>query len=183
MKFKELPIKDAWLVTMEPRGDARGFFARVFCRKELEAHGIIADVAQVNYSRSADAGTMRGLHYQKAPAEETKLFRCINGSVYDVMLDLRPDSPSYLQHFGIELKAGDLQMVFVPRGCAHGFMTLEPDSEVEYLVSEYYAGELEDGLRHDDPFFKINWPMEAKVISDKDRSWPLFSPQDSKSGA
>lgn len=175
MKFEELPIAGAWLIEMEPRGDARGYFARVFCRKELEAHGIESNVAQVNCSRSAEAGTMRGLHYQQAPAEETKLFRCIAGSVYDVMVDLRPDSPSYLQHYGVKLEAGDLRMVFVPRGCAHGFMTLEPDTEVEYLVSEFYSGADEAGLRHDDPYFAIEWPMQAVVISDKDRQWPLFS--------
>ncbi|MFW6217987.1 MAG: dTDP-4-dehydrorhamnose 3,5-epimerase family protein [Verrucomicrobiota bacterium] len=175
MKFEALPIEGAWLVSMEPRGDDRGYFARVFCRHEVEAHGINPEVAQINCSRSAQAGTMRGLHWQKAPAEETKLFRCLSGSVYDVMVDMRPDSASYLQHYGVELRAGDLRMVFVPRGCAHGFMTLADDTEVEYLVSEFYAGELEDGLRHDDPYFDIRWPREAVVVSDKDRSWPLFS--------
>lgn len=174
MKFEKTPIKDAWLITLEARGDARGYFARAYCRKELEAHGIDATVVQANTSYSRDAGTIRGMHYQNAPAAETKLMRCIRGSVYDVIIDLRPDSETYMQHYGIELSAENRRMLFVPKGFAHGFMTLEPHTEVLYMVGEYYTPECETGLRYNDPTFNINWPLEVTVISDKDKAWPDF---------
>lgn len=174
MKFTETPLKGAWVLDLEPRGDERGYFARAFCRKEFEAHGLEPKVVQSNVSYSRDAGTMRGMHWQKAPAEETKLMRCVRGSIYDVIIDLRPDSLTFLQHFGIELSATNRKMLFVPRGFAHGFMTLVDGSETLYMVSEFYTPECEDGLRYDDPKFDIKWPMAATVVSDKDLSWPLY---------
>lgn len=174
MKFIQTPLKDAWVLELEPRGDERGYFARTFCAKEFEAHGLDPRVVQSNTSYSRDAGTMRGMHWQQSPAEETKLMRCIRGVIYDAIIDLRPESPSYLKHFGIELSAENRKMLYVPRGFAHGFMTLEDHTETLYLVGEYYTPGAEDGLRYDDPKFGIAWPREAAVISDKDRSWPLF---------
>ena len=158
----------------EPRGDERGWFARMFCRREFEAHGLIAEVAQSNTSFSKYAGTLRGMHFQKPPAEETKLVRCIRGDIYDVVLDVRPGSPTRGQHFGAELTQNNGRMLYVPRGCAHGFLTLEPESEILYLVSEYYAPETESGVRYDDPAFGIEWPRPVEVISDKDAGWPLM---------
>jgi len=125
MKFTESPLQDAWILEIEPRGDERGYFARTFCRKELEAHGLDATIVQSNSSYSRDAGTLRGMHYQKAPAEETKLIRCLRGSIFDVIIDLRPDSSTYLQSYGIELTADNLRMLYIPKGFAHGFMTLQ----------------------------------------------------------
>lgn len=175
MKFEKTALEGAWVIELEPRGDERGFFARAYCRKELEEHGIDPTVVQCNISYSRDAGTLRGFHYQKAPAEETKLMRCTKGAIYDVMIDLRPDSDTYLQHFGIELSAENKKMVFVPKGFAHGFMTLQDHTEVLYMVGEYYSPECEDGLRYDDPRFNIEWPREPVVVSEKDRCWPDFN--------
>ncbi|KRP34783.1 MAG: dTDP-4-dehydrorhamnose 3,5-epimerase, partial [Opitutaceae bacterium BACL24 MAG-120322-bin51] len=125
MKFEAAPLKDAWVIDLEPRGDDRGYFARAFCREELAAHGIEANVVQSNVSFSQNAGTLRGMHFQASPAAETKLVRCVRGSLYDVIIDMRADSPTYLKHFGVELTAENMRMLFVPRGFAHGFMTLE----------------------------------------------------------
>jgi len=174
MKFTPTPLKDAWVLELEPRGDERGYFARTFCAREFEAHGLDPTVVQSNTSYSRDAGTLRVMHWQRPPAEETKLMRCIRGRIYDAIIDLRPDSPSYLRHFGVELSAENRKMLYVPKGFAHGFMTLEDHCETLYLVGAYYTPGAEDGLRHDDPKFGIAWPREAAVISEKDRSWPLF---------
>ncbi|MGZ0653998.1 dTDP-4-dehydrorhamnose 3,5-epimerase [Coraliomargarita sp. W4R53] len=174
MKFEETPLKGAWIIDLEPRGDDRGYFARTFCRKEFEAHGIEANVVQSNISFSAHAGTLRGMHFQKAPAEETKLVRCLTGALLDVIIDIRPDSPTYHQHIAVELTPENKRMLFVPRGFAHGFMTLKDNTEMLYMVSEFYTPEVESGLRHDDPAFGINWPLPVSVISAKDAIWPLI---------
>jgi dTDP-4-dehydrorhamnose 3,5-epimerase len=174
MEFTKSALQDAWIIELESRGDERGYFARTFCRKEFEAHGLDATIAQSNTSYSRDAGTLRGMHYQKAPAEETKLMRCIRGSIFDVIIDLRPASSTYLQSYGIELSANNLKMLYIPKGFAHGFMTLEDHTEVLYMVGEYYTPDCEDGLRYNDPKFDIKWPREASVISDKDLNWPDF---------
>jgi len=173
MKFTETPLKGAWVIDLEPRGDERGYFARAFCRKEFEAHGIDPAVVQSNVSFSKHAGTLRGMHFQKAPAEETKLVRCLTGALLDVIIDNRPDSPTFRQHFAVELTPENKRMLFVPRGFAHGFQTLKDDTEMLYMVSEYYTPEAEAGLRHDDPAFGIDWPLPVSVISDKDAAWPL----------
>lgn len=174
MKFEPTPLKDAWIVALDPISDGRGFFSRTFCRKEFEAHGIETNVAQCNTSFNKLAGTLRGLHYQADPASETKLVSCTRGALYDVIVDMRPDSPTYLQHFGIELTPENKKMLFVPRNFAHGFLTLEPDTQAYYMVGEFYTPEYERGLRYDDPAVGIKWPIPVNEISDKDKSWPLL---------
>ena len=176
MKFTPTPLAGAYLVDLEKRGDERGFFARVFCEREFAEHGLPTEYVQVNNSLSADKGTLRGMHYQLAPAAEIKLVRCIRGALYDVILDIRPDSPSFGQWFGATLSADNRTMMYVPKGFAHGFLTLEPDTEALYLVSDPYAPDLERGIRFDDPAFGIDWRMEPEEMSDKDRSWPDFDP-------
>lgn len=174
MKFEPAPIKDAWIITLEPIRDDRGSFSRTFCRKEFEEHGIPAPVSQCNTSFNARVGTMRGMHFQRAPVFESKLVRCTRGSLYDVIIDMRPDSPSYLQHFGIELTPENGKMLFVPGNFAHGFLTLEDRTEAFYMMGEFYMPECGDGLRYDDPALGIIWPAPVAVISEQDRSWPLL---------
>lgn len=174
MKFEPAPIKDAWIITLEPVRDDRGSFSRTFCRKEFEEQGIPAPVAQCNTSFNTRAGTMRGMHFQRAPVVESKLIRCARGSLYDVIIDMRPDSPSYLQHFGIELTPENGKMLFVPGNFAHGFLTLEDRTEAFYMMGECYAPECGGGLRYDDPALGIIWPAPVAVISEQDRGWPLL---------
>lgn len=174
MKFTETPLKGAWVIELEPRGDDRGYFARAFCAKELEAHGIESKVVQSNVSFSRHAGTVRGMHFQTAPAEETKLVRCLAGALVDIIVDNRPDSETYRQHFAVELTPENKRMLFVPRGFAHGFQTLKDDTEMLYMVSEYYTPEAEGGLRYNDPALGIEWPLPVSVISNKDAAWPLI---------
>ncbi len=177
MIFRETPIVGARLIDLEKRGDSRGFFARVFCRQEMAGQGLVADILQINTSLSVQKGTLRGMHYQLAPAAEVKIVRCIRGALYDVIVDLRPDSPSFGAWFGAELSAENRTMLYVPKGCAHGFLTLEENTEAFYLVDSAYAPDLERGLRYDDPRFAITWPAEPVEVSDKDRAWPDFDPQ------
>jgi dTDP-4-dehydrorhamnose 3,5-epimerase len=175
MRFETTAIAGVTLVELEPRGDDRGFFARLFCAREFEGAGLDPRVLQINDSTSRYRGTLRGLHYQVRPAEETKLVRCIRGALYDVVLDLRPESATYGQYWSGELTAENRRMVFVPRGCAHGFLTLADDTEAMYLVSQPYSPTHERGIRWDDPTFHIEWPFEPLVISDKDRRHPLMA--------
>lgn len=174
MIFKESKLKGAFVIDLEKHQDERGFFARTFCRKELENHGLISDVAQANMSLSKARGTLRGMHYQKSPYEETKLVRCIRGALYDVIIDLRPESPTYKQWIGVELSADNYRMLFVPKNFAHGFITLAEDTEVTYMVSQYYSPGAELGIRWNDPQFAIQWPIDVMVISPKDANWPDF---------
>jgi len=176
MKFTELPLKGAYLIDLEKRGDERGFFARVFCENEFRACGLSTGFVQVNNSLSADAGTLRGMHYQLAPKAETKVVRCIRGALWDCIVDLRPDSPTFKRWYGAELTAENRRMMYVPKGFAHGFITLEPDTEAFYFVDEFYAPDRERGLRWDDPQIGIEWPAQPKVLSDKDRGHPDFGP-------
>jgi len=176
MKFTETPLKGAFVIDLEPHGDERGFFARMFCAREFREHGLKPTIAQGNMSFSREKGTLRGMHMQLPPAAETKLVRCTRGRLYDVIIDLRPDSPTYMQHFGIELTADNRRALYVPEMFAHGFLTLEPDTEASYLVGEYYSPGDERGYRYNDPAFGIQWPGEVRVISEKDRSWPDFQP-------
>jgi dTDP-4-dehydrorhamnose 3,5-epimerase len=176
MKFTELKIPGAFRVELEPRKDERGFFSRSFCVREFEEHGLNPVVVQCNVSYSLLTGTLRGLHIQRAPCEETKLLRCTRGRLYDVIVDVRRDSPTYCQWVGVELDAESRQAVYVPRGCAHGFQTLEPDTEAFYQVSEYYSKELELGYRWNDPSFDISWPIADAILSDRDREHPDFMP-------
>lgn len=175
MRFTETPLAGAWVVDLEPRTDERGFFARVYCANEFTEHGLDPAVAQVNMSQNEAVGTVRGMHYQLPPATETKLIRCTRGALYDVIVDLRRDSPTYLQHFGVELSAENRRALYVPAMFAHGFQTLVDDTEALYQVGEFYTPGVERGLRHDDPALGIRWPLPTKVISAKDLSWPLLS--------
>lgn len=174
MKFVETNLKDAYVIELELMQDARGFFARTFCGREFEKHGLKPTVAQANVSFNHKKGTLRGMHYQVRPAAETKLVRCTSGAIYDVIIDLRPESPSYLQHFGVELTAENRRALYVPELFAHGYITLSDGAEVVYQVGEFYSPGYERGIRYDDPKFAIKWPVPVEVISDKDAKWAPF---------
>lgn len=174
MKFIETALKGAFIIEINQMTDERGFFGRSWCKREMEEHGLNGNVVQANTSFSKTKGTLRGMHYQKHPHEETKLIRCTKGAIYDVIVDLRKDSPTYLKWFGIELSETNYKMLYVPEKFAHGFITLTDDAEVTYLVTEFYTPGAEAGLRFDDPTLKIDWPLEATVISEKDRQHPDF---------
>lgn len=174
MKFTETPIAGAWLVALEPRGDERGSFARSFCTAEFAAHGLETAYVQQNVSRSARKGTLRGMHFQTGAHAEVKLIRCAQGAIYDVLVDIRPDSPSYGRWFGAELSGENNVQMYAPAGVAHGFITLTDDVEVTYLNSRAYAPGHEGGLRWNDPAIGIVWPGEVTVIAPKDEAWPDF---------
>ena len=171
MEFSETPIAGALLIGVEPRSDERGFFARVWCEGEFDARALHARFVQANIAFSQRRGTMRGLHYQLPPHAEAKLVRCIQGRIFDVIVDVRPESSSYGRWYGTELSAENRRAVYVPDGCAHGYQTLTDGAEVFYLVSAQYEPDAEAGIRHDDPAFGIEWPLEVSVISEKDRDW------------
>jgi len=172
--FHPTPIKGAYTVELEKRGDERGFFARSFCAKEFASRGMDISVVQANNSFTAKKGTLRGMHYQLPPADEVKIVRCLRGAFYDAILDIRPDSPSFGLWFGAELTPDNRLMMVVPRGCAHGLLSLQDDSEALYLVSASYAPEQERGVRYNDPKFAINWPLKPDEVSAKDAAWPDF---------
>ena len=175
MQLAFTPIKDVFVVHLNKITDERGFFARFFCQEDFATKGIESQFVQVNNSLSLSKGTLRGMHYQLAPKSEAKLVRCIRGSVYDVVLDLRPESPTFGRWFGQELSADNRLAMYVPKGCAHGFLTLEDNTEIFYFVSEYYSKEFERGIRWNDPAFNISWPFEPAVISEKDKNHPDFN--------
>jgi dTDP-4-dehydrorhamnose 3,5-epimerase len=174
MKFTPTDLAGAWLVDVEPAADERGFFARTWCRREFAEHGIDCDFVQASVSYNRAAGTLRGMHFQRAPHDETKLVRCVRGAIHDVIVDIRPGSATYGRWIGVELSAENRRGLLVPQGFAHGFVTLEDDTEVFYLISAYYTPGHAGGLRYDDPALAIEWPIGAKVIADKDRRWPDF---------
>jgi dTDP-4-dehydrorhamnose 3,5-epimerase len=174
LNFIETPLADLYVVEIEPRNDDRGFFARSFCVEEFHAHGLERKVAQCNISFNEKAGTLRGLHFQAEPYGEAKLVRCTSGAIFDVAVDIRPDSKTYLKWYAAELTSGNRRMMFIPQGFAHGFQTLTDESEVFYLMFEMYHPESARGLRWDDPKFGIAWPMATKIISDRDRNYPLL---------
>jgi dTDP-4-dehydrorhamnose 3,5-epimerase len=176
MIFTETPLQGAYLVDLEKRGDERGFFARAFCEKEFGERQLATHFVQANDSLSARRGTLRGMHYQLAPRAETKLVRCIRGALYDVILDLRKGSPTFGKSFGTELTAESRRMMYVPKGFAHGFLTLADDTEAFYLVDDFYGPEQERGVRWNDPRFDIRWPIPPVVVSDKDRGHRDFDP-------
>jgi dTDP-4-dehydrorhamnose 3,5-epimerase len=177
MIFKPTKLADAHIIELETIEDDRGFFARTFCRSEFEKHRLNASVVQANLSYNRLKGTLRGMHFQIEPHAEAKLVRCIAGSVFDVIIDLRPDSPTYLQWAGVELSAQNRKMFYVPEGFAHGYQTLTDHAEVFYQVSQFYTPASESGVRWNDPVFKIDWPAdENRVISDKDNQWPDYHP-------
>ena len=174
MRFTKTELEGVFIIDIEQMSDDRGFFARAFCTKEFEAHGIDPAIAQCNFSFTKLAGTVRGLHYQLPPATETKLVRCIHGSIVDVAVDLRQGSATYLKHVAVELSAENRRALLVPKHFAHGYQTLLPESEVMYQVSEFYTPGVESGLRFDDPRLAIDWPLEVTSISEKDQTWPLL---------
>lgn len=174
MRFTPTPLAGAYLIDLEKREDDRGFFSRLYCEQEFLKYNLSNHFVQANNSYSVSKGTLRGLHYQLTPYEETKLVRCVKGSFYDVILDLRPDSPTFGQSFGATLSEQNRTMMYVPQGFAHGFLTLEDHSEVLYFVSQYYSKERERGVRWDDPTFSIRWPTVPSIVSDRDQSHPNF---------
>lgn len=177
MKFLPTQLKDAWLIEAEPHGDERGFFARTMCDREFAAMGMLADFVQMNMSYSARKGTLRGLHYQQAPFAEAKLIRCISGAIWDVIVDLRGGSDTYMKHQGFELSASNRRQLYVPPGFAHSFLTLEDEVEVLYPVTAHYTPAAESGLRFDDPALAIEWPLLITTVSDKDMGWPRLEPK------
>lgn len=174
MKFNETKLSGVFEILLEPKPDERGYFARTWCREEFESHGLSPDVAQCNTSFNLKRGTLRGMHYQQAPNAEIKLIRCIRGSIFDVVLDLRAKSPSFKKWISVVLSASSQNMIYIPEGCAHGFLTLEDNTEVFYQMSEFHSPESARGVRWDDPEFKIQWPEKAVVISERDRNFPNF---------
>ena len=174
MIFTETSLQGAYVVELEPFQDERGFFARAWCQREFREHGLTPVVVQANLSYNKKKSTLRGMHYQVEPYGEAKMVRCVRGRIYDVIIDLRPESPTYRQWFGVELTAENHKMLYVPENFAHGFQTLENDTEVLYQVSQFYTPGAERGIRYDDPAFNIKWPLDVAVISEKDRSWADF---------
>ena len=176
MIFQEIKLNGAYIINIESNPDDRGFLARSFCQREFEHQDINNNFVQTNVSFNKTAGTLRGMHYQIAPWQETKLIRCTRGSIYDVIIDLKPDSKTYGGWFGTELSAENYKMLYVPRNFAHGFITLQDNTEVTYQVSEFYQPTAERGIRYNDPFFSIKWPIDITVISEKDKNWPDYTP-------
>jgi dTDP-4-dehydrorhamnose 3,5-epimerase len=174
MRFEPLAIDGAALVRIEPNLDARGFFARAFCVEEFAAAGLPTQLVQASVSYNERAGTVRGMHFQWPPSQEGKLVRCIRGRLYDVLLDLRPRSPAYLQHLAVTLDEDNHDAVFIPPGIAHGFQTLRPRTEIWYQMTDSYVPELAAGVRWNDPAFAIRWPMPESMISERDAHYPDF---------
>jgi dTDP-4-dehydrorhamnose 3,5-epimerase len=174
MRFLETPLGGAWIVELDLLGDERGWFARSFDAAEFEARGMNPAVAQTNASFNASEGTLRGMHYQAAPHGESKLVRCVRGTIFDVAVDLREDSPTFRAWHGVELSAENRRAFYIPEGLAHGFQTLEDDCEVLYQMGSPYAPEASRGVRWDDPAFAIAWPAVTRTISERDRGYPDF---------
>ncbi len=174
MIFRETKLPGAFAIDLEPKTDERGFFVRTWCQHEFAAHGLNTKLAQCSVSFNTRKGTLRGMHYQLAPHAESKLVRCTRGAIYDVIVDMRPQSPKFKDSFGIVLTAEKRNMLYVPEGCAHGFLTLEEGTEVFYQISEFQSPESARGVRFDDPAFGIAWPEKVEVISERDRNYPNF---------
>lgn len=175
MIFTETTLPGAFVIDIDARRDERGFFARTFCQREFGERGLEPLVAQVNVAFNRRRGTLRGLHFQFPPVAETKLVRCTRGAIYDVIVDLRPESPTYLQHAAVELTAENRRSLYVPERFAHGYQVLADDTEVTYQVGEFYTPEQEGGLRHDDPRLAIAWPLPVSELSDKDTTWAALA--------
>lgn len=174
MLFKETHLKGAFVIESERREDARGYFARTFCRREFEARGLPAGFVQCNVSYNKRKGTLRGMHFQAAPYEEAKLIRCTRGAIHDVIIDLRRGSPTFKQHFAARLTATNGTMLFIPEGFAHGFQTLEHDTDVFYLMSQYYEPAHARGVRWNDLAFGIEWPSDVRTMNDRDIAYPDY---------
>jgi dTDP-4-dehydrorhamnose 3,5-epimerase len=175
MIFRECGLEGVRLIELEPARDERGFFARVFCVREFAAAGLETEFPQHSISSTRRPGSIRGMHFQRPPHKEVKVVRCIRGAIHDVLVDLRPTSPTYLRWEAYELTAENRRQLYVPAGVAHGFQTLAPESEVHYLISAFYAPEAAAGVRYDDPAFGIRWPLPVADVSEKDRNWPDFA--------
>jgi dTDP-4-dehydrorhamnose 3,5-epimerase len=175
LKFTPTKLAGVFLIDVERRVDARGFFGRTWCEREMAAQGLSTKIVNVNTAVSTKAGTLRGMHYQVAPFAEVKIIRCYRGAVYDVIVDLRTDSNTYLQWFGAELTGDNATMLYAPEGCAHGYLTLTDDAELSYSTSQFYAPDAARGARYDDPAFDIRWPGPAQIVSDQDLKWPKFA--------
>ena len=176
MTFAEAALPGAWIIDLQRIEDERGFFARGWCRKEFEAHGLNPDLVQLNVAFNLRRGTVRGMHFQRPPWEEAKLVRCIRGAIFDVIVDLRPNSPARGRWLGVELTQDNRRMLYLPEGFAHGYQTLADDTEIQYQTSQFYAPESATGVRFDDPALGIQWPLPVSVVSDQDRKWPEYAP-------
>lgn len=174
MRFEPTEVEGAVLIGLDKRSDERGWFARIWCADELRAQGLHPGVAQINSGFSPRSGTLRGLHYQEAPHAEVKIARCLRGAAFDVVVDLRQQSPTFRRWAGFTLDPENGLALYVPEGCAHGYLTLEPDTELLYLTSALYAPTAARGVRYDDPAFGIAWPDTVEIVSDADRTWPLL---------
>lgn len=174
MIFKETSLAGVVEVHLDPRSDERGFFARSWCEKEFASHGLNPRLAQCNVSFNPRKGTLRGIHYQDEPLREAKLVRCTQGAIYDVAVDLRPQSTTFRHWVAVILSAENRHMLYIPEGCGHGLLTLTDNAEVFYQMSEFYHPELARGVRFDDPAFEIEWPEKIEVISERDRTCPNF---------
>ncbi len=172
MFFKETKLKGAYIIELDRLEDKRGFNARAWCQKEFEAQGLVSQLVQTNIIFNKKMGMLRGMHYQVEPAEETKLFRCTRGAIYDVIIDMRSNSPTYKQWLGLELTEENYRMLYVPQNFAQGFLTLENNTEITYQVSQFYSPQFERGIRYNDPAFQIKWPIDVRMLSNKDKSWP-----------
>ena len=172
--FEQTPLEGAWVVKPEPFVDDRGQMIRTFCSNEFSEHGIEFNIAQSNASINLHAGTLRGMHYQVEPVAKGKIVRCVRGRVFDVIVDVRPDSSTYLQHFSVELTAENMKMLVIPKSFAHGFLTLEDNTEIHYMVDNFYTPQYGAGLRYDDPALEIEWPIPIVGISEQDKNWPLL---------
>jgi dTDP-4-dehydrorhamnose 3,5-epimerase len=182
LHFEPLDIAGAFRVTLQPYADERGFFSRTYCTREFVEHGLPGELVQANLSYNRKRGTVRGMHYQKPPSREAKLVRCVRGGILDVIIDLRTNSPTFMRHAGATLTAQNHAALFIPWGVAHGFQTLEDDTEVEYLMTDYYAPELAAGVRWNDPVFGIEWPLAEVVIHPRDAGYPDFDPRQLEAG-
>jgi dTDP-4-dehydrorhamnose 3,5-epimerase len=174
MTFYETKLSGVFEIHLQPQPDERGFFARTWCQKEFESHGLNSQLVQCSVSFNTRKGTLRGMHHQAAPYPEAKLVRCTQGAIYDVVVDLRPQSPTFKDWIAVVLTAENRNMVYVPEGCAHGFLTLKDQSEIFYQMSEFYHPESARGVRWDDPAFRIDWPEKVEMISERDRTYPNF---------
>lgn len=175
MEFTETKLKGAFLISLHKIEDHRGFFARGWCRDEFSKHGLNPNMVQLNVGFNHKKGTLRGLHYQETPHQEVKLVRCTRGAIFDVIVDLRPDSPTRGQWFGTELTAENALMLYAPEGFAHGYQTMAANTEMYYLTSAYYVASAARGVRYNDPTFDISWPLAASAVSDVDEGWPDYA--------
>jgi len=179
MIFTETKLKDAYIIDLDRKEDERGFFARAFCQNEFAAHGLKPIIAQANIAFNNKRGTLRGMHFQYPPAAESKLVRCTRGAILDVIVDLRPESPTYLNHIAVELSEDNYRALYVPERFAHGYQVLRDKTETSYQVGEFYTPGSEGGLMYNDPRLGLRWPLPVSTISEKDRSWQLLSEQES----